>query len=384
MLAEMLNSSTSSSSSDDSTSNSSGSSIGSRTTVQRLRRALRHGRRRKSSSSSKEGNSVATVISHDLNETLSQDRATEAVADNPEPQNYRSPNLGIILSGDEADTDGEVAAGSSTPRVKDFASSKKRFSPPSKRRRTPQKGDRKGKRSLTDGIIDAEELSYGPVLALTLGEGQNLPSDSQSNRKVEFTTTSNAEETIANNRRTFNFRQLSAKPAFRPVLPKVLSQNVFTTGPAQGVILDPTAFKIGPLALRRTTSLPDRLNQSQPVNAPSSSTVPQRQSSGTAVPDEKNKGDGPTEAEKPQMSRSSAILLLLATTVLVAVCAEFLLNAIPGMLKNSSVSEAFIGVIILPVVGNAAEHVTAVKVAAKNKMDLAIGVAVGSSIQIGE
>jgi Ca2+:H+ antiporter len=52
------------------------------------------------------------------------------------------------------------------------------------------------------------------------------------------------------------------------------------------------------------------------------------------------------------------------------------------MVNNSPVSEAFIGLIILPIVGNAAEHVTAVTVAAKNKMDLAIGVAVGSSIQI--
>jgi len=46
------------------------------------------------------------------------------------------------------------------------------------------------------------------------------------------------------------------------------------------------------------------------------------------------------------------------------------------------ISETFVGIVILPIVGNAAEHVTALTVAAKNKMDLAIGVAVGSSIQI--
>ena len=44
--------------------------------------------------------------------------------------------------------------------------------------------------------------------------------------------------------------------------------------------------------------------------------------------------------------------------------------------------EVFVGLIIIPIVGNAAEHVTAITVALKNKMDLAIGVAVGSSIQI--
>jgi hypothetical protein len=49
---------------------------------------------------------------------------------------------------------------------------------------------------------------------------------------------------------------------------------------------------------------------------------------------------------------------------------------------DPGLSEAFIGLILLPLVGNAAEHVTAVSVAWKNKMDLAIGVAVGSSIQI--
>lgn len=83
-----------------------------------------------------------------------------------------------------------------------------------------------------------------------------------------------------------------------------------------------------------------------------------------------------------RMSRATAILLLLVSTGLVAVCAEFLVDSINYLVENTSVSEAFVGLIILPIVGNAAEHVTAVAVAGKNKMDLAIGVAVGSSIQI--
>jgi Ca2+:H+ antiporter len=82
------------------------------------------------------------------------------------------------------------------------------------------------------------------------------------------------------------------------------------------------------------------------------------------------------------MSRTTAVVMLIISTVLVALCAEFLVDAIPQMTAQSSVSQAFIGLIILPIVGNAAEHVTAVTVAMKNKMDLAIGVAVGSSIQI--
>jgi Ca2+:H+ antiporter len=82
------------------------------------------------------------------------------------------------------------------------------------------------------------------------------------------------------------------------------------------------------------------------------------------------------------LSRTSAVLLLLVVTALVAVCAEFLVDSIDYLVQETGVSQAFIGLIILPIVGNAAEHVTAVTVASKNKMDLAIGVALGSSIQI--
>jgi len=82
------------------------------------------------------------------------------------------------------------------------------------------------------------------------------------------------------------------------------------------------------------------------------------------------------------MSQSASIVLLLISTGLVALCAEFLVGSIEHLVENTPISEAFIGLIILPVVGNAAEHVTAVTVAAKNKLDLALGVALGSSIQI--
>lgn len=92
--------------------------------------------------------------------------------------------------------------------------------------------------------------------------------------------------------------------------------------------------------------------------------------------------EGVEAAEKPEMSRTSAVMMLLISTGLVAVCADFMSDAIEPLVDRTGISQAFIGLIILPIVGNAAEHVTAVTVAAKNKMDLAIGVAVGSSIQI--
>jgi Ca2+:H+ antiporter len=93
--------------------------------------------------------------------------------------------------------------------------------------------------------------------------------------------------------------------------------------------------------------------------------------------DSKDIIDGPKH-----LSRMSAVLLLLASTGLVAACAEFLVDSIDYLVQNSGISQAFIGLIILPIVGNAAEHVTAVTMASKNKMDLAINVALGSSIQI--
>jgi len=72
----------------------------------------------------------------------------------------------------------------------------------------------------------------------------------------------------------------------------------------------------------------------------------------------------------------------VVVTVMVAVCAEYLVGSIDEIVASSGISKTFIGLILIPIVGNAAEHVTAVVVAMKNKMDLAIGVAIGSSMQI--
>ena len=74
--------------------------------------------------------------------------------------------------------------------------------------------------------------------------------------------------------------------------------------------------------------------------------------------------------------------VLLAATLAVAVESEFLVGTLEVASKQLGLSELFTGVIILPVIGNAAEHATAVTVALKNKMDLSLNVAVGSSLQI--
>merc|ERR1711972_1199250 len=61
---------------------------------------------------------------------------------------------------------------------------------------------------------------------------------------------------------------------------------------------------------------------------------------------------------------------------------EFLVDSIEDVSSHYGLPKAFIGVILLPIVGNAAEHLTAVTAAYKGKMDLALGVAVGSSSQV--
>lgn len=90
----------------------------------------------------------------------------------------------------------------------------------------------------------------------------------------------------------------------------------------------------------------------------------------------------PDDAEDPQLSTWVAIFTLGASTALVAICAEFMVNSIDALTEKGGISKTFVGLILLPIVGNAAEHATAVTVACKDKMDLAIGVAVGSSMQI--
>ena len=90
----------------------------------------------------------------------------------------------------------------------------------------------------------------------------------------------------------------------------------------------------------------------------------------------------PEEKEQPQLSVLTALLTLAISTALVGVCAEYLVDSINAVTDQYHVSKTFVGLILLPIVGNAAEHATAVTVACKDKMDLAIGVAVGSSMQI--
>jgi Ca2+/Na+ antiporter len=103
------------------------------------------------------------------------------------------------------------------------------------------------------------------------------------------------------------------------------------------------------------------------------------------IPDEEQPGAAGAEEddqdeEMPELSLPVTIGLLIIVTILVAVTAEWLVSSIDGLASGGAISKEFIGLILLPIVGNAAEHVTAVTVSIKDKLTLSLGVAVGSSI----
>jgi len=81
-------------------------------------------------------------------------------------------------------------------------------------------------------------------------------------------------------------------------------------------------------------------------------------------------------------SKKKSLGMLLGSTALVALMSEFLVGAIEHTSSALGMTDVFVGVILVAIIGNAAEHSTAVLVAMKNKMDLSINIAVGSSIQI--
>jgi Ca2+:H+ antiporter len=92
--------------------------------------------------------------------------------------------------------------------------------------------------------------------------------------------------------------------------------------------------------------------------------------------------EGRIRHEGEHWSRGKAIGILLLSTVVVAFLSEFLVGTIESVRTTVGVTEVFVGVIVVAIVGNAAEHSTAVVMAMKNKMDLSVGIAIGSSLQI--
>jgi Ca2+:H+ antiporter len=90
----------------------------------------------------------------------------------------------------------------------------------------------------------------------------------------------------------------------------------------------------------------------------------------------------PAEGEEPTWSRRRALVMLLIATGLVALMSESLVSSLEPALETLGLSELFVGLILIPVIGNAAEHSSAVMFALKDKVDVTLEIAIGSSTQI--
>ena len=90
----------------------------------------------------------------------------------------------------------------------------------------------------------------------------------------------------------------------------------------------------------------------------------------------------PTAGEQPRWPVRSAVGLLVLATALVAVESELLVGALEPALADLGLSKFFVGLILVPIIGNAAEHSSAVLFAIRNKVDVTLEIAIGSSTQI--
>ncbi|TVY86843.1 Vacuolar calcium ion transporter, partial [Lachnellula willkommii] len=358
-------------SSDDSSSSSSDSdsdgSSGSNTTAKRVKRLIKHGgrRRRKSSAGSRDTPDADTRPPSQGTSSITP-VSTSIPPDEPQTTSTASHRHAFA---EDADDEHPVRSRRNS-RGSSFAMSRKERKREREGKRQEKKDRKKALRhrgTITEGVVQTNEK-------INAENGPNAP------RRVDFAVISESEmqEDDSPQKRARTLRGLS----LRPQMPKTFSQNVFT----QPAPTPSPAPRAGPIphvrmGIRRTNSLPDRLNQtiSGPPRAGNIGVQPPHANS---LPETENpvRQD---EDDDENISRTTAICLLLISTGLVAICAEFMVDSINSVVsEQSGLSETFIGLIILPIVGNAAEHVTAVTVATKNKMDLAIGVAVGSSIQI--
>jgi Ca2+:H+ antiporter len=92
--------------------------------------------------------------------------------------------------------------------------------------------------------------------------------------------------------------------------------------------------------------------------------------------------DGELEEKGEYWSRRKAVIILFIATGFVALLAEFLVGTIESARATFGLTETFVGVVVVAIIGNAAEHSSAILMALKNKMDLTVGIAIGSSLQI--
>jgi Ca2+:H+ antiporter len=86
--------------------------------------------------------------------------------------------------------------------------------------------------------------------------------------------------------------------------------------------------------------------------------------------------------EAPHWSLAKALIVLVLATGLIVWMSEILVGSVEHVVSEVGISEFFLGIIIIPLIGNVAEHLVAVQVALKNQMELSLAISVGSSLQI--
>lgn len=101
---------------------------------------------------------------------------------------------------------------------------------------------------------------------------------------------------------------------------------------------------------------------------------------GSALPPPVESDDSPVSEAVASLPVASVILV--SAVVVVSICSEFVVGSIEGFSRSVGLGESFIALVLLPIIGNAVEHWAAVVTAIKDKMDLSIGIACGSSVQI--
>jgi Ca2+:H+ antiporter len=90
----------------------------------------------------------------------------------------------------------------------------------------------------------------------------------------------------------------------------------------------------------------------------------------------------PAVTVAPKWSSKKAMVVLVASAIAIGVMAEVLVSATEAAVKVLGLSEFFVGLILIPIIGNAAENSSAIVMAVRNRMDLALNIAIGSSIQV--
>jgi Ca2+:H+ antiporter len=356
-----------SSSSEDDTSSGSDTdgSSASNTTAGRIRRVMRR-RRRRRSSGSRDTDVPAPTRTPSYATSNTSPTIPDAVTEEPlmSTSGVSGHRFGAIEI--TADVDDDMVR-SRKNRAQNF---NEKTEIKSKKEKKHKKKHHKKKRVVEKADGDNQNEKAGEPAS----DAYNEP------RRVDFAVTDPETRIVeSSQKKSFTLRGISMRPA----IPKTFSQNVFTQpGPSGSPHLQEPPVVTGPIphvryGIRRTNSLPGRLNQvssATPSNLPPASLHTRLSNPVIHMPE---------THEEINISRTTAVVLLLMSTGLVALCANFMVDAIGSVTTNTSLGATFVGLILLPIVGNAAEHVTAVTVARKNKMDLAIGVAVGSSIQIG-